>query len=289
VFAYYSEAWTNTSICVMNIRYGQTWPYLRSLKGSNILTKEAENWLKENGFKLGEDIDPNTVPIFFTSDPDRDPEFVPGYGSVGGGQRGKFIAEAPSGFWLGGGSVIIYVRVDGGDAAVAIPDRRHGGNLGPTAQGWAKYAEGLDLAAAALRELVEEIDVYTLGGEGDGLYQPCKEIVPAGCVTKGRVDSLNLDLDAALTFGKVCRSSYCKNTKDRAYIYVGLWDLREVPEAHRLRVVWEDDFPKGLRPGTNPRVISLADGKELGTFEGAQGYIPRGVEFHPVMQDLFGQ
>lgn len=255
------------------------------------MTSAHEMWLRDNGFALEGKIDPNAIPIAL-EDEYNSVDFLPGYGCVGGVQRAKFIAEAPAGLWLGGGAVVLKVRVKVGieafrDGFVSIPDRRHGGNAGPTAQGWAKYAEGPDLSITARRELFEEIDVYTLGGEGDDLYQPCTEIIPAGFKPKRRVDSLNLALTNHLVYGTIQPFSRCRNHKDRAYIYVGLWDLSDVPAAHRLRVVWEDDFPHGLRPGTNPRVIGCANGEEMGSFEGAQGFISRNASFHPVMRDVF--
>lgn len=111
--------------------------------------------------------------------------------------------------------------------------------------------------------------------------------MPAGFTAKGRVDSLNLAMDAAFTYGEIEPLYWCKNRKDRAYIHVGRWDLRGVPDADRLRVVWEDDFPNGLRPGTNPRVTSLEDGSYLGSFDGAQGFIPAGASLHPVLAQMF--
>lgn len=255
------------------------------------MTSAHETWLSDNGFALEGKINPDTIPIF-AEDVDGIPVFQPGFGCVGGAQRAKFIAEAPTGLWLGGGAVVLKVRVKVGieafrDGFVSIPDRRHGGNAGPTAQGWAKYAEGPDLSITARRELFEEIDVYTLGGEGDDLYQPCTEILPAGFKPKRRVDSLNLDMTDHQIYGTIQHFSWCHNEKDRAYIYVGLWDLSDIPRAHRLRVIWEDDFPHGLRPGTNPRVIDCANGDEIGSFEGAQGFISRNASFHPIMQDVF--
>jgi len=125
-----------------------------------MLTKTQAEWLDNNGFRLEGEPDPNTIPIFGGLEGDKS-AFTPEHGCVGGAQRAKFIAQAPADLWLGGGAVVIYVQVKVGnesqDAVVGIPDRRHGGNLGPSAQGWAKYAEGGDLSLAALRELAEEI------------------------------------------------------------------------------------------------------------------------------------
>jgi hypothetical protein len=222
------------------------------------------------------------VPIL-VEDGEGKPVFVPGYGAINGAQRTKLIKEAPPGLWLGGGATMIRVP----QGIVTSPDRRHGGNAGPAAQGWAKYEEGPDLSKAATREFIEEMSLYTLGGEDDNLYQPCTEIVPFGVPPKGYVRSLNQALAEVEVFGQLDFFCWCKNEKDRAWIYVSMWDLRELPRAHRLRIIWDDDFPKDLHPGSNPRVLSVETGREVGRFEGAQGYLPNDMAFHPVLRDGF--
>ena len=245
-----------------------------------MLTTEQSNFLK--GFALVEPINPNTVPIFVEGS-DGNPVFLSGYGTVGGGQRTQFIKDAPAGLWLGGGATMIRLP----QGIVSSPDRRHGGNAGPAAQGWAKYAEGIDLSLAARREYIEEIVLYTLDGEGDDLYQPCVEIVPAGVKPTGHVRSLNQMLASVEEFGQLEFFCWCKNEKDRAWIYVAMLDLQQLPRVHRLRIIWDDDFPKELHPGSNPRVLSALTGQEVGRFEGAQGYLPTDMAFHPVMRDAF--
>lgn len=218
------------------------------------------------------------IPILLERN-DGDVVFLSDYACAQAQARKRFLTEAPAGLWLGGGAVMIGVP----QGLVVIPDRRHGGNAGPSAQGWARYGEGGDLSKAARREFGEEVVVYTLAGEDDNLYQPCTEIVPAGVVPKGRVDVLNLELDEFREYGQIEFIGFCSNEKDRAFIYVGFWDLRGLERSHRLRVIWDDDFPGGRRPGTNPRVLDWRSRKEVGRFEGLQGYLPNDMQFHPVI------
>lgn len=242
------------------------------------MNKEQRSFLKKWKAAEGE-IHPEAIPIFCEDD-GGDPFFT-GAACVGGGKsRAKFIAEAPKGLWLGGGAVMIYVP----QGIVTVPDRRHGGNAGPAAQGWARYDEGEDLSQAADREFQEEITAYVLSGEGDNVYQPCTGIVPKGISPKEKVRSLNLTLDDSMTYGEVRFLAHCRNEQDRAWIWVGLWDLRDLPNANRLRIVWDDDFPQDRHPGTNPRVLSFETGREVGRFEGIQGYLRNDLSFHPVLQ-----
>ncbi len=244
------------------------------------MNQEQKEFLE--AFKIKGDIDKNAIPIF-NYDGESTPEFLEGYACIGGDARRHFIAEAPEGLWLGGGAGLITVP----QGVVSIPDRRHGGNLGPTAQGWAKYSEGHDLRQAAERELFEEITCYVLGGEGDNLYQQCMEIVPAGVSAKGRADGLNLEFDDVKVFGSIDPvydgDPYVYHYDDRALIWIGHWDLSNLENVERLRIVWEDDFPKGLRPGTNPRVIDRQTKLVVGSYEGAQGYIPNNSKFHTAL------
>jgi hypothetical protein len=225
----------------------------------------------------GEGVPEMAIPIFLEEG--ECPLFLSDYACVDGVARRKFIMDAPEGLWLGGGAVMIYLP----QGAVVIPDRRNGGNLGPSAQGWARYREGHDLRQASIREFSEEIITYTLAGEGDDLYQSCTELVPSGVTPKGRVDYLNLPLDGVSEYGHIQFDNWTYNQKDRVVIYVGNWDLVDFPLAHRLRIIYDDDFPQGRRPGTNPRVIDYRTRKEVGRFEGLQGYLPNDMEFHSVV------
>ncbi len=245
-------------------------------------------WLDDNGFKMETEINPDSVPIFIENAGVFNP--ISGYGCVGGQQSAKFRAEAPEGLWLAGGAVVICVRIDMGngsmrDGLISVPDRRNGGSAYPTAQGWARYVDKDNLALTSRRELEEEIIVYTLGGEGDNLYQPCTEIIPEGFVPKGRVDCLNLTLDDHMVYGQIEHLCWDRNKKDKTQVHVGLWDLRELPRSHRLRVIWEDDFPKNLRPGTNPRVLDLGTMEEIARCEGVQGILPINLPLNSVMSE----
>jgi len=211
------------------------------------------------------------------------PVFLPGYACHAGGKaRAKFVAEAPEGLWLGGGAVVIGIP----QGRVSISDRRHGGNSGPSAQGWAKYLEGKNLMLTTLRELGEEIIVYVLSGTGDNVYQPTTEVTPVGLAPKGRVRSLNLKLDDSMVFGSVKFLTYSWNKPDRAVVCVGTWDLRALPHVDRVRIIWEDDFPENRLPGSNPRVLDWHDWLEVGSFEGLQGFLARDLKLHPVMEAI---
>jgi len=240
-------------------------------------------FLEAYRFKTEDEIPANYVPIFIEKN-GNDPVLLPGYAcSPKAKAKIEFKTTAPEGLWLCGAAVMIYTP----QGIVSIPDRRNGGNLGPSAQGMSLYNEGANLDHTALRELGEEITAYVLAGEGDNLYQSCTEIVPAGLIPIGRVDALNLAFDTALVFGEVKFLTYCRYPQDRVWIYVGLWDLRQLPNADRLRIIWDDDFPQERHPGTNPRVLDYKTRKEVGRFEGLQGYLPNDMTFHSVLDVTF--
>lgn len=244
-----------------------------------MLNTRQEEWLNANGYRLVGEIHPDTIPIL-VEDPDSKPVCLTGYGCVSDTKRAHFIAEAIEGLWLGGGAVMVRVP----EGIVTIPDRRHGGNAGPAAMGWAKYDEGQSLDKTAAREFTEELTIFALAGKGDGLCQTCTEIVPAGVKPKGYVRSLNQALAEVEVYGRLEFLTWSKDEKDRAWIYVAMWDLRNLPRAHRLRVIWNDDLPN---LGSNPRVLSVHTGWEVGRYEGAQGYLPNDLEFHAVLRDWF--
>lgn len=245
---------------------------------------EAQRAFLEAYKFAGENLIPrNYIPISIEED-GNDPVPLPGFAcNPSTKAKIEFKTKAPPGLWLNGAAVMIYVP----QGIVSVPDRRNGGNLGPSAQGVALYDEGFNLEHTALRELGEEITVYVLAGEGDNLYQPCAEIVPAGLIPIGRVDTLNFSFDGVIVYGEVKLLTYCRYPQDRIWIYVGLWDLRQLPNADRLRIIWDDDFPKDRHPGTNPRVLDYKTRKEIGRFEGLQGYLPNDMTFHSVLDVTF--
>lgn len=235
-------------------------------------------------FRIRESQKAEGVPIFYHGAVGTTPIFLSEYVCPQDGQtRKQFVDNAPKRLWLGGGAVVVLVP----QGLVSIPDRRHNGSAGPTAQGWAKHKEGHDLSLAAIRELGEELIVYTLAGEGDNLYQPCTQIVPVGIAPKNRVKALNLPLGYSTEYGLIEHLCWSFNHTDRSLAYVGLWDLRRLPGVGRLRIIWGDDFPGERLPGTNPRVLDLCTKKEVGRFEGLQGYLPNDMDFHPVVTSSF--
>ncbi len=245
-----------------------------------LLNEEELAFLEE--YRVGEDVPKNAIPIFYDTGED-EPKFLPDYACVGGKARTKFIAEAPRNLWLGGGAILVYVPL----GLVVVPDRRKGGNFGPAAQGWARYDEGSDLRLAALREFREELQFYILtrpkpGDDEDSVYLPCVEVVPSGFVAAGHVKILNLPLDHVLEFGQIVFDNWTRNRQDRAIIYVGRYDLRQLPDVERLRIIYDDDFPQERHPGTNPRVVDLKNGQVVGVYDGLQGYLPNDMKFHPV-------
>jgi hypothetical protein len=221
----------------------------------------------------------NDLPVFLVN-PGEAAVFLPGFAYHGRGKPARYFQNfAPSGLYLGGAALTLLVP----HGIVSIPDRRHGGNLGPAAQGWAKYREGYDLRAALLREAWEELTLFLLSGEGDNLYQPCIEIVATEILPKKRVESLRLDLDDVAVYGNISFYDCVINEPDRSFMYIGVWDLRDIENGHRLRVIWDDDFPGGRRPGTNPRVLDHETGEEIGRFEGLQGFLRNDMPLHPAM------
>ena len=248
-------------------------------------------FLKAYRFNTEAEIPPNYVPIFVEENKGGDPVFLSGYAcSPKAVAKIEFKTMAPEGLWLSGGAVVILTPqgvVSIPDRRLRIPGRSLKGNLGPAAQGRSLYREGHNLVLTTMRELSEEVIVYTLAGEGDNLFQSCTEVVPAGILPKGRVDNLNLPLDDTLVFGQVEFLGYCRHPLDRVWIHIGVWDLRQLPNADRLRIIWDDDLPQERRMHTNPHVLDYKTGLVVGIFEGIQGYLPLNMSHHPVVQTAF--
>lgn len=207
-------------------------------------------------------------------------------------RRSEFLEVAPEGVYLFGGAVVCELR----SGIVLSPDRRGGGRLMATANGWGRAGE--TGAEAACREFFQEAFFWL-----DGMDLPASDsrrfdrvqLVPQGIEPRTIVPMLGVMLTGYREIGQLEYVGVNVSEQARVVEFIYRWRLGEAltdeEEQKLLRAVWTEQMDRNPNDpkdpgetylGSNFVVYNLATSEYVGTFCGRQPLMDtRQLPYHP--------
>jgi hypothetical protein len=209
-------------------------------------------------------------------------------------RRDEFVKTAPEGVFLFGGTVVCELR----SGIVLSPDRRGGGRLMATANGWGQAGETGEEAAS--REFFQEVCAWLEGMDlpaGDPNRFKRVQLVPKGIKLRTIVPMLGVTLTSYREVGALQFVDVNVNDSAKVVEFIYRWrlgeGLTEVEEKELLRMIWSEQMDKNPNDpndlgetylGTNFVVVNPETKEYVGTLCGRQPLlkIPQ-LSYHPAV------